>query len=363
MLIYLWIVGKIFHRFLKVPHRTQKETVYVYLYNYSAFILLNIPAAFAGSIKDPMLALFFVLFFLTAGVYALIKSVKVFRYTHNVGFGRLMWAGIKSGLVVLTLGVPLLFMSSEKKQNEKASNHRFQGVLIGIAVVVGIFVLLYLYGTTIEDSSESTESAGTVKTSAKLEEKIEGGSEPVKPRERVKTSPTLAEKILGIWYYELEEAMPDAEGTMNVRGTTEYLRNGTSTSVGEISLRAQAPEGEEVEIMYSFMASGEWMLHEQNLVEKLVDMKTMPKYLKMNEEQIDLQYLDPTQRGEIPKIEDMIPMGISEEYEIIEIAAKVMRVKSRDSLGNEKIIVSYKRDKPLFWSRFRIIEILSILAL
>jgi len=393
MLIYLWIVGKIFHRFLKVSHRTPKETVYVYLYNYSAFILLNIPASFAGRIKDPMLALFFVLFSLTVVVYAFVKNLKVFRYTHNIGFGRLMWATIKAGLVVLTLGLPLLFMSSEKKQNEKASNHRFQRVLIGIAIVVGIFVLLYWYGTTIEDGSESTESSGIVKTSAMLEEKFENGSEPVKPRESVKTNARLEErieddsepmkpresvktsarleekieddsepmkpreriqtsaimleeKILGIWYFEIQETISEPEGTVNVRGTTEYLRNGTSTTVGEIALRAYTPEGEEFEIMYSFMASGEWMLHEQKLVEKLIDMKTRPKYLEMNEERIDLQYLDPAQRAQLPKIEDMIPKGISEESEIIEIGANVMRVKSRDSQGNEKTIVNYKRDKP-----------------
>jgi len=400
LLIYMWIVGKIFHRFLKVPHRTQKETIYVYLYNYSAFILLNIPAAFVNNktfvrnmVENPLLMMIFALFFLTVSVYAFVKNLKVFRYTHNVGFGRFMWAGLKAGLVVLTLGVPLLFMSSsEKNRKEKASN-RFQRVLIGIAIVVGIFVLLYWYGTTIEDGSESTESSGIVKTSAMLEEKFENGSEPVKPRESVKTNARLEEKIeddsesmkpreriqtnamleekveddsepmkpregvqtsaimleekiLGIWYSEIQEIISEPEGTVSVRGTTEYLRNGTSTTVGEMALRAYTPEGEEFEIMYSFMVSGEWMLYEQKLVEKMVDMKTMPKYLEMNEERIDLQYLVPAQHAQLPKIEDMIPMGISEEYEIIEMGATVMKVKSRDSLGNEKIIVNYKRDKP-----------------
>jgi hypothetical protein len=42
----------------------------------------------------------------------------------------------------------------------------------------------------------------------------------------------------------------------------------------------------------------------------------------------------------------MIPKGISEESEIIEVGEKVVQVKSRDSLGDERIIVYYKRDKP-----------------
>jgi hypothetical protein len=274
----------------------------------------------------------------------------VFRYTHNVGLGRLLWAGIKTFLmiflVIVTLGIPLLFMSFEKTEQGKASGRRLQRALLGIAVVIGIFVLLYWYGTTLEDSAESAESSGIAKTSMQLEEKIANGSAPVKTREKAKAGPTLEEKILGIWYSEIEETISESEGSVSVRSTTEYLRNGASTSVGELVLRAYTPEDQEFEIMYSFMASGEWMLHEQKLTEKLVDMKTMPKYLQVSGERIDVQYLDQEQREQLPKIEDMIPTGISEESEIIEMGASVMRVKSRDGLGNEKIIVNYRRAKP-----------------
>jgi hypothetical protein len=48
----------------------------------------------------------------------------------------------------------------------------------------------------------------------------------------------------------------------------------------------------------------------------------------------------------MPKFEDEIPMGISEESEIIEISRTIMRTKSRDDMGNEIIVVNYKRDKP-----------------
>lgn len=352
-----WLAAKVFHRCLNVPNRTQKETIYVYLYNSSAFILLNIPSAFfknesfvtslAGN--RPELILIFTGLIFAVAIFSIIKTAMVFRYTHNVGFGRLLWAGIKTFLMIflltITLGIPLLFMSFEKTERAKSSGRRLQRALLGIAVILGILVLLY-WGSTIEDSSESDESSDTVESSTPLNEKIANGSAPVNPSEKAKSSPALEEKILGIWYSEIEEAISESEGSWSVRSTTEYLRNGTSTSVGELVLRAYTPEGQEFEITYNCMATGEWMLHERKLVEKLVDMKTMPKHLQASGERVYVQNLDQEQREQIPKIEDMIPKGISEESEIIEMGANVMRVKSRDSVGDEKIIVYYKRDKP-----------------
>jgi hypothetical protein len=345
LLIFLWIAGKIIHRFLKAPHRAPRETVYVYLYTTSFSILQYIPLGLVGSATNPSYVMALLAAFFAFAVYTFVKHLKVFRYTHNVGFWRLLWAGIKSGLVVLTFGVPLLFMSSEITGQQKASGRRLQRALLGIAVIIGIFVLLY-WANTVEDNSDSAESPSLATASIQFEEEIASGSEPVKPREKAESSPTLAEKLLGIWYSEIEQPIPETKGSLRLRSTTAYLWNGTSTSVGELVLRAYTPEGQEFEIMYNCMATGEWMLHGRKLTEKLVDMKTMPKYLQASGERVDVQNLDQEQREQIPKIEDMIPKGISEESEIIEMGANVMRVKSRDSLGDEKINVYYKRDKP-----------------
>jgi hypothetical protein len=356
-LMFYWFTGKVLHRFLKVTHRTQKETIYVYLYNSCAFILLAIPAGFSKSetfikiIAEMNLMIFtaiFAVFYIAVVIYSIVKPFKVFRYTHNIGFGRWLWANTKSGLVVLTLGIPLLFMASEKTAQAKPSSQRFQGVLIGMAVVVVLFVMLYWYGTTMENSTEPAESS----VSAPLEKNVDDSAMPLKPREGIPTNTRqqksvqgaamLEQKILGIWYFEVEEEISDPEGTMTMRGTTEYFRNGTCTSVGEIILNALTPEGEEFEAKYSFLSSGEWMIHQYALTEKLVDMKTMPEYIEMNGE----RYSDPEQLAQMPKFEDEIPMGISEESEIIEISRTIMRTKSRDDMGNEIIVVNYKRDKP-----------------
>jgi hypothetical protein len=248
-------------------------------------------------------------------------------------------------LLIITLGIPLLFMSFEKTEQQKASGRRLQRALLGIAVVVGVFVLLY-WANTVEDSSDSGESPSLAKAGIQLEEKIASGSELVKPREKAESSPMLAEKLLGIWYSEIEETISESEGSLTVRSTTEYFRNSTSTSVGELVLRTYTPEGQEFEIMYNCVATGEWMLHGRKLTEKLIDMKIKPKYFIVNDERTDVDDLDRERQEQFSKIEDEIPKGISEESEIIEIGANIMRVKGRDSAGEEKITVYYKRDRP-----------------
>jgi hypothetical protein len=345
LLIILWIAGKIIHRFLKAPHRAPRETVYVYLYTASFSILQYIPLGLVGSVNNPSYVMVFLAALSALVVYTFVKQLKVFRYTHNVGFWRLLWAGIKSGLVVVTFGVPLLFMSSEQTGQQKASGHLLQRALLGIAVVVGIFILLY-WANTVDDSSDSAESPSLTKAGIQLDEKIASGSVPVSPRKQAESSPTLAEKLLGIWYSEIEETISESEGSLTVRSTTEYFRNSTSTSVGELVLRTYTPEGQEFKIMYNCVATGEWMLHGRKLTEKLIDMKIKPKYFIMNGERTDVDDLEPELQEQFSKIEDEIPKGISEESEILEIGATMMRVKSRDSVGEEKIDVYYKRDKP-----------------
>jgi hypothetical protein len=374
-LMCYWFAAKVFHRCLNVPNRTQKETIYVYLYNSSAFILLNIPAAFFKSEEfvtslaenNPTLILIFPALVFVVSIFSLIKTVMVFRYTHNVGFWRLLWAGSKTLLMIfgvtITLGIPLLFMSFEKNEGAKASRHRRQGILLGMAIIIAVIGLLYWADTAMENNSEPSETSVIAEPDALLEDNIgsdaaqstpaqripasvmrddntEASSEPVEPPQEARGAARLEQKILGIWYFESEEEISDPEGTVTWRGTTEYFRNGTSTSVGEIIWNAFTPEGEKFATKYSFLSSGEWMIHQYALTEKLVDMKTTPEYFEMNGER------DPERLAQMSKLEDEIPMGISEESEILEIGATMMRVKSRDSVGEEKIDVYYKRDKP-----------------
>lgn len=109
LLIYFVIFWRISHRFLKSPHRTPRQTVHVYMYNMSMFLLfVYVPLIFLGDREDILIFIPFV-----AMIYIFYKGIKVFRYTHNVGLGRLVWATILTNLVIMTFFIPLLFMSSK----------------------------------------------------------------------------------------------------------------------------------------------------------------------------------------------------------------------------------------------------------
>lgn len=376
-----WFAAKVFHRFLHVPHRTQKETIYVYLYNGSAFILLYIPQAFfknesfvtslAGD--KPELILIFTGLVFAVAIFSIIKTVMVFRYTHNVGFGRLLWASIKTFLVIflmtITLGIPLLFMSFEKTERAKSSGRRLQRALLGMAIIVAVIGLLYWADTVMENNSELSETsviaepeallkgniesdaaqstpAQRIAASAIRDENAEANAKPVPSPQKARDSANLEQKILGIWYFEDEEEIFDPEGTMTMRGTTQYFRNAATNSEGEIVFSCFTPEGVKWELIYSFIATGEWMVNQQYLTEKLVDMNITPKYFIVNGERTAVDDLDPELQEQFSKLEDEIPRGISDESEIIEIGANVMRVKSRGSVGEQKIDVYYKRDRP-----------------
>lgn len=376
-----WFAAKVFHRCLNVPNRTQKETIYVYLYNSSAFILLYIPPAFfknesfvtrlAGN--NPEFILIFTGLVFAVAIFSIVKTAMVFRYTHNVGFGRLLWASIKTFLVIflmtITLGIPLLFMSFEKTERAKSSGRRLQRALLGMAIIVAVIGLLYWAETDMENNSEPSETSAIAEPDALLEgniksyaaqstpaqriaastirdEDTESNAKPVPSPQKARDSVNLEQKILGIWYFETEEETSEPEVMMTLRGTTQYFRNAATNSEGEIVFSGFTPEGVKWDLIYSFIATGEWMVNQQYLTEKLVDMKITPKYFIVNGERTGVDDLDPELQEQLSQLEDEIPRGISEESEIIEIDANVMRVKSRDSVGEQKIDVYYKRDRP-----------------
>ena len=97
LLVYFIPLWWLTHRFLKVPHRTARETIYVYLYTFGVFmVLLGIPVLFVEEEASGVLALYVI----AALVYFFVKMLRVFRYTHDVGFWQLTKAGFKVNLVV-----------------------------------------------------------------------------------------------------------------------------------------------------------------------------------------------------------------------------------------------------------------------
>jgi hypothetical protein len=102
--IGLLLFGWLLHRELKVENRSAKQTIQVYMYCYGLNLLLTIPYLFMmpGELN-------YILAYVILAIIGAYMFYASFRYTHGVGFRRLMWAGTKAamkpGLVIGVIAV------------------------------------------------------------------------------------------------------------------------------------------------------------------------------------------------------------------------------------------------------------------
>jgi hypothetical protein len=93
------------HRFLRVPHRTRKQTIYVLTYTTSlGTLLLALPQSLALSewaAQSPAAGGVLGLVGLAVAIWVMVKQARILRVTHGVGFWRYFWASTKATLVVL----------------------------------------------------------------------------------------------------------------------------------------------------------------------------------------------------------------------------------------------------------------------
>jgi len=155
-------------------------------------------------------------------------------------------------------------------------------------------------------------------------------------------SMSMEDQLVGIWHAETQEQTPD--GLVLTLGTTEYLSNGTSNTVGEMIL-IYYEEGEEVILTYSLMMSEEWEVKKDSLFEKVVDIKSIPLSLQVGTSKIDLATVDQRVMANLPKIEDIIPKGTSRESTIVQITEKRLAVKGKDAGGADKEYQAFRVKK------------------
>lgn len=113
-LMLYWLIS---HRFFKKAKRTSRETVFVFMYGLGMLIFfVYIPfIAIAGVTDDDILSYSF-LVVLVLFLIMIYKIFSIFKYTHNTGFFSLMIVYIKTFLVSVLFGLPLLFMRKKKNQ-------------------------------------------------------------------------------------------------------------------------------------------------------------------------------------------------------------------------------------------------------
>jgi serine/threonine protein kinase len=140
-------------------------------------------------------------------------------------------------------------------------------------------------------------------------------------------SPISDKKILGIWY--LENRCPTSDGTIESKGTIEFFRNNSFTHVGEVILSG-SKNGDDFSMTWETSFTGEWNLDDDILVSKLVDLKSQLIHLTVNNEKIDVSQID-QRKIDLPRLENFIPKGSSEEETILELSDSKMVSKTKSS--------------------------------
>ncbi len=154
------------------------------------------------------------------------------------------------------------------------------------------------------------------------------------------TEETHNSKLFGIWLQKY--SYPVSKGRISINGTTEYFNNGVYNFVGQMEIFVNGPKGSP-SVLYDVDGSGEWIGGVDNLTTKLVDMKSHFISLKIDSKKIDLTKFPQKYRNSFPKIEEHIPVGMSESYTIVSLNSKESILKVDDPKGMPIIIKGIKQ--------------------
>lgn len=159
-------------------------------------------------------------------------------------------------------------------------------------------------------------------------------------------------KIPGRWYQEVTEEISDddVKGEMRIRGITEFLQSGSENFEGEMVMTvhpgdAQSPV-KSIEFAYDLQFAGEWKVEKDLLVEKIIDVKSHPSYVKVNGEKVSDAIAKSMFDSIGIKIEDLIPRGTASEDKIVSFGDNKFTVETTDSKNKKKLATYERTDKP-----------------
>lgn len=154
------------------------------------------------------------------------------------------------------------------------------------------------------------------------------------------SSDAIAEKLIGIWYSE--SGGNTGKGKWTYRATTEYLRNSMANVTGEYVYKKEE-SGKSMEFVYSVEGAIEWQLHDHHLIQKVLDIKSVPTMIRVNGEAHEV-----TEAGkkQLPRLDDFFVKGRSEESVILEIGPHSARLQTHLPSGEEHTETIERRNRP-----------------
>jgi hypothetical protein len=156
---------------------------------------------------------------------------------------------------------------------------------------------------------------------------------------------TNQEKIIGTWISQVN----CSQGSIKMEVT--YFQNGSYNSSSNLSVRENI-DGEEVEFSFSFEGSGEWIVNDKTMTDKIINARLNLKSLRKGATQFDLQKTDDPTVSQIIKNADFkkiiettnqsFVQGQSTKYKIIKLNEDEMKL---ENTSNKKIDACLKLEK------------------
>jgi hypothetical protein len=140
----------------------------------------------------------------------------------------------------------------------------------------------------------------------------------------------LEQMLVGTWKGVTTHSSPSGE--MVASGYTRLLNTGQYSYSGEVEVRL--PSG--TAIQFSALAAGTWKATDNGFVLTASDIKTAPRVLKqLGKADVDLtNRLSPIPQALLPRLEDLMPRGTSQEYAIVEVTTTRLRARCSDIRGS-----------------------------
>jgi hypothetical protein len=210
---------------------------------------------------------------------------------------------------------------------------KWLGIVGSIASVIGV-ALYFLPSNHSSAPSQSvhvpgSESIGVI---AGRDVTVTVNSKQFKP---VQSTDPRSHLLTGTWKGVHRQAA--VNGQLIATGYTRMLESGSYSYSGELSFQS-SNNGRLAEVILLGQSAGTWKLDGNKFAVTLTDIKTQPKVLK-EEGRPDTDLSNPLTFPVhlLPKFEDTIPRGSSQEYEIIELTQSTLKVRGKDLKGREVI--------------------------
>ena len=152
-----------------------------------------------------------------------------------------------------------------------------------------------------------------------------------------RTASSPSQMLVGTWKGVANHGSLNEGGLIVISGYMQLLSSGGYNFSGEIEF--QSKDG--AALQFTALAAGTWKPTDNGFILTAEDVKTTPRALKQpgtaDKDLVELASQFP--RHAFPRMEDSMPKGASQQYEMLELSSTHLRAKSNDARGS---VVTYE---------------------